>query len=364
MRLMVLVAMVVACVRGNTKRDTRKVGRDALVAAAGDAKALGKLLQGSVVNGGLWFDDATCTATFGTPGEIRSPQLQELARCLVTLRLQASKREDALGDVVVLHYAPGFELEARVIEETSGPRLVWIGYSARREADIHPTITSDAVEALRLTGDRHGPLDPAVAATLAADAPLKGNYTWIKFCLDETGKVTTASSFQTTSVKASDAFSAAAKAWTFKPFTIQGQPMPVCSLAQMAYPPGSGPNVETLPMPPPPPSKGKREPIVFAEGARKLTEGKRISGTRMIVPDDRTKTAIKDAGLGRITGSFRICLDEDGRVKSVLPMRSTGFADYDRRLMATMQTWVYSPYMINDQRVPVCTAVTFTYSQN
>ena len=65
-----------------------------------------------------------------------------------------------------------------------------------------------------------------------------------------------------------------------------------------------------------------------------------------------------------MTGSFRVCLDESGHVESVLPTTSTGYANYDRELMSTMQGWVYSPYTIDGVAVPVCTHVTFFYSQH
>ena len=134
-------------------------------------------------------------------------------------------------------------------------------------------------------------------------------------------------------------------------------------MVRMAYPPGQGPSIETLPLPPPP-SSGKREPIVFAEGVKhQLTEGTRISGAAQIAPDDDTKTAIARSGVERVTGTFRACLDEDGHVESVLPLRSTGIANYDREILAGMRTWIYSPYQVDGQRVPVCTAITFIYSQ-
>ena len=60
MRIAVLIG-VIACGPGLKKGDTREVGRSALVGASSNATAIAKLLRGSVVNAGLWFDDATCT---------------------------------------------------------------------------------------------------------------------------------------------------------------------------------------------------------------------------------------------------------------------------------------------------------------
>jgi hypothetical protein len=83
-----------------------------------------------------------------------------------------------------------------------------------------------------------------------------------------------------------------------------------------------------------------------------------------VTPDDSVKTAMAVNGIKRLVGSFRICLDERGLVESVLPLRSTGFADYDRKIIANVYQWRYEPYRIDDQVVPVCTGVTFIYSQH
>ena len=114
---------------------------------------------------------------------------------------------------------------------------------------------------------------------------------------------------------------------------------------------------------PPPPSRGRHPTVVFTQSSR-FMQGKRIAGERTIVPDDLTKVAIERAGQRQIQGTFRVCIDDTGGVESVLPMRSTGFADYDRKLIGGIRTWRYSPYSIDGQPVPVCTAVTFVYSQS
>jgi hypothetical protein len=333
---------------------------------AGDASQLRGLMRGSVVNGGLQFDDAACAQAFATPGEIPADRFDAFAGCLATLELQPSAREDSLGDVLVMQHAPGFELQARIIKEVEGPRLTWIGFASRFQGDPDvPTITHAALESLRLGGDRNGPLDPAVIATLELDetGPNGGvAYSWFKVCLDASGAITKTEPFTTTGSKSVEAFASAIKtSWKFRPFVMRGQPRAVCSLVRMAYPPDKAPLVETLPLPPPP-SRSKKRPIVLSSS--KLIEGKRIAGVRNIPPTDLDRYAIQEAGNPTVTGSFRVCIDDTGVVESVLPYRSTGLAGYDARIIATMMQWKYSPYMVDDQAVPVCTAVTFIYSQN
>jgi hypothetical protein len=360
--------VVAACGPGLAARDTRDIGRDALVAATGDPRALRDLFHGAFVDGGLWFDDAACAKEFGAGEEVPAARLDAFSYCLAGLHLQPGARGDELGDVVVMDYAPGIEVEARVVPEEDGAHLSWIGYASRRPIDaMIPTITSTALESIRTSGDPNGPLDPAVAATLELDPTPKSHasYTWLRVCVDETGALTLAEPYETTSSPASKAFVDAALKWTFKPFTIRDTPVAACSMVRMAYPPGQGPVVELLPMPPRP-SASHKNPIVFVEGAKsqQLHEGKRISGTRNITPDDHTKTAIQRSRVHRVVGSFRVCLDENGAPESVLPLRSTGYANYDRELMAGMQQWRYEPYAIDGIATPVCTGVTFIYSQN
>jgi hypothetical protein len=371
MRLALVVVLgLVGCDRG-IKFDTRVIGRDALAKASTDAGAMTRLLRGSVVNGGLWFDDPACGTKFPA-GEI-ADDLPGFARCLVGLKLVPSPRKDALGDVVVMTYAPGFEVEVRIVEDKDGPRLTWIGFESRREQDKLPTISGDALESLRLSGDRDGPIDAAAAGFGVEDTVVEMDknrsvtskpYTasWLKVCIDAEGTVTSADAFETTSYKAQVVFIAAAKTWKFRPFTVRDRPIAVCAMSRLAYPPRSAPAVETIPLPPPP-SRGK-QPIVFARGAgTKLLEGKRTFGNKAIAPDDETKTEIQRLGSPILEGSFRICLDATGAIESILPLRSTGIAAYDRKLLAGMRTWRYSAYKIDDQGVPVCTAVTFIYKQ-
>jgi hypothetical protein len=361
------LVLVAACGPGLAPRDTRDVGRDSLTSAVGEPRALRELFRDNVVDGGLWFDDAACAKEFGAGEEVPKDRLDAFAQCLVGLHLQTSTRGDTLGDVVVMAYAPGIEVEARVMQEEEGSHLAWIGYASRRPVDaMLPTITSAALESIRTSGDPNGPLDPAVASTLELDpTPTShASYTWLRVCVDETGALTLAAPFETTSSAAAVAFVAAAKNWTFKPFKLHDQPAAVCSMVRMAYPPGQGPAEENLPMPPSM-SLSHKDPIVFVEGSKsgQMHEGKRIAGKKNILPDDHTKTAIEKKHIHQVVGSFKICLDESGAPESILPIRSTGFANYDRELLAGMREWRYEPYVLDGVPTPVCTGVVFIYNQ-
>jgi hypothetical protein len=364
MRFVAAVVLVVACGPGIPYRDQRDVASNVLVAASGDAAAIESLLRGSVVVGGLWFADTTC-APFSGGGKLAPERFHELARCLATLHWAQSARRDALADTTVLTYAPGFEIEARVVQELAGPRLTWIGYVARRDtSDALPTITPHILEALRTAGDRNGPVDPDRAKDIELDASAGEHsaFAWFRVCIDGTGVVTSTQLRETTSLHASDAFAAAIAKWQFRPFTVANTTIPACSMMRLVYPPGPTAKDETIPLPAPP-SRNKKQPIVFAAGAR-LFEARRVSGEKLILPDDSVKRAMQKQGVSKVIGAFRLCLDDTGSVESVLPIKSTGFADYDRELGAAIWKWTYTPFLVEGVAQPVCTAITFIYSQS
>jgi hypothetical protein len=93
-------------------------------------------------------------------------------------------------------------------------------------------------------------------------------------------------------------------------------------------------------------------------------EGQRIRGEPAIVPDQPTKDAIRDAGVARVTGSFKLCLDATGAVARVETLKTTGFESYDRTLIRGMRQWMYRPYTVDGKPAPVCTAVIFIYEQS
>ena len=114
------------------------------------------------------------------------------------------------------------------------------------------------------------------------------------------------------------------------------------------------------PPPPPPPPPGSAPAIVPPTAL----EAQRIAGNKLIQPDDMTKTEITRSGRDKIIGSFKLCLTVEGKVASVTRLKSSGFPAYDQKIIDTIQReWRYTPYALNGKPVPVCTAVTFIYSQ-
>ncbi len=94
-----------------------------------------------------------------------------------------------------------------------------------------------------------------------------------------------------------------------------------------------------------------------------VIEGRRISGTAAIAPDDVTKTLIMEARKTKLVGSYKLCLSAQGEVVDVAILKPTGFWAYDAKIVREMRTWRYRPYEVNGKPAPVCTAVTFIYRQ-
>ena len=112
------------------------------------------------------------------------------------------------------------------------------------------------------------------------------------------------------------------------------------------------------PPPPPPPPPAAAQNI-----APTALEQQRISGEKLITPADVTKTEISRSGKTKLLSSFKICINTGGAVDKVQLLKSSGFPDYDSKIQAEMRNWKYRPFMVNGTAAPVCTAVTFIYTQ-
>ena len=119
--------------------------------------------------------------------------------------------------------------------------------------------------------------------------------------------------------------------------------------------------VVAAPPPPPPPPP----PAPPANVPPAALDANRISGEKNIVPDDVTKTEISRSGKDKLIGSFKLCITADGNIGSVNQLKSTGFPSYDSKITSTIRgEWRYRPFTVNGKAAPVCTAVTFIYSQH
>ena len=385
--------------RGDMSAADAEQGAAKLTAAirARDARGIQRLLAKTVHFDGAWFADTACRKRFGRREVLKTTGAQAaLAKCLAGVKLQASTRKSASDDGAVLTMDPGIEIELAF----EGTRVRWLSFVGQQQEDkIVPTLTAQAFEALRTAGSTANldaklkKLDPTVARFESATV-------WLRVCLDETGAITSKRVIESNPAMIDDVpivFTAATVDWKFKPFSPGGIATPACSLSLLTYPASKTPDVETLPNPAspakvivhkvddddldgveggeeggvaggtigggPPPPPPPPPPAPPANVPPSLLEGSRIAGSKIILPDEPTKRAIKQSGKDKVVGVWKLCIDTNGGVLSISMLKSTGFAGYDKTITTGMRIWKYRPYRVNGKSQPVCTAVTFIYSK-
>jgi hypothetical protein len=354
---------------------------------ARDARAIQRQLAKTMHFGGAWFADTACRKRFGRREVLKTTGAQAaLAKCLAGVKLQVSTRKSASEDGAVLTIDPGIEVELRF----DGTRVRWLSFAGQLASDVVlPTLTAQAFEALRTAGTTN--LDAVLKKKLDATVARSDTASvWLRVCLDGAGAVTSATvrEIDPELEVVRESFAAAVADWKFKPFTPGGIATPACSMSLLTYPASKAPDVETLPgspagrivvrdpdddldgeeggvvggtigAPPPPPPPPPAPPQNVPPS---LLEGSRIAGSRDILPDEPTKRAIKQSGKDRVIGAFKLCIDTNGGVLSIAQLKSTGFPGYDKTIVSGMRTWKYRPYTVNGKIAPVCTAITFIYS--
>jgi hypothetical protein len=114
----------------------------------------------------------------------------------------------------------------------------------------------------------------------------------------------------------------------------------------------------------PPPRVETPAPVVPQLVAPTALDAFRIAGEKSIVPDEITMSAIARSGHDTLVSTYKICITTDGSVNNVSQLRSTGFPDYDAKILNTIRRdWRYRPFLVNGKPAPVCTALRFVYSQ-
>lgn len=113
-----------------------------------------------------------------------------------------------------------------------------------------------------------------------------------------------------------------------------------------------------LPEPPPRRVDPPEPPPVVPEA---MLKGHLISGNTQIQASSEDKVKIARLPDQRVVGVVKLCIDAAGAVSSSQLLKSTGFRDYDRRLVRGVRRWRYKPYRIGGEPTAVCTSVRFVY---
>jgi hypothetical protein len=125
----------------------------------------------------------------------------------------------------------------------------------------------------------------------------------------------------------------------------------------------SGAPILWTPAPPPPPLQPPR-----ADGAPPrsippfLLDQNRIPDKTQTVPDAATLAEMASAGVTRVVGVFKLCVDTTGAISELKQLKSTGFPAYDRKIEAELRRERYRPIELDGKITPICTAKTFIYT--
>ena len=332
-----------------------------------DAEVFARLLPKTAEISSLWFDSAPCAKQFSGRFAPTDENRGALLKCLAGLGVHASpvglrRATSALiADQLSVVYEPGVTMYVDIHDGAIVSISTDLQYSA--DPDAAP-ITQEALEAHRISGTATIEPEPAVRDALASSLH-DAAFVQLLACVDRAGKLESVRVVQR-SREFDDyvrAVIAATAKWKFKPFQVHGKAVRACAVELIAYPADRRdhllhPRPAPPPPPPPPPPAPPRNVSPTALDAN------RIAGEKNIVPDDVTRTEIYSSGKDKLIGSYKLCITVDGNIASVTQLKSTGFAPYDQKIMNTIRSgWRYRPFMVDGKAAPVCTAVTFIYSQ-
>lgn len=151
-----------------------------------------------------------------------------------------------------------------------------------------------------------------------------------------------------------------ANTWSLLAFAVVGGGSSLAPVLAAPTAPAAPTSSSVATMPPPdfgPPRPG---PILVSPST---LEALQIAGSAVIVPDADTLAEISAAGADRVDGLYKLCLTLEGKIKSVVIVRSSRFAAYDANVLATIHnTWRFRPYVPTTELVTeVCTAVSAVY---
>lgn len=94
-----------------------------------------------------------------------------------------------------------------------------------------------------------------------------------------------------------------------------------------------------------------------------LIELKRVAGDSQIQPPTSTQNAMRQRNEDRALAVVKMCLDTQGQVSRAGLVKSSGYSEYDAKLLSKMRSWRYRPYRAAGVSIAICTHVTFIYKQ-
>lgn len=123
---------------------------------------------------------------------------------------------------------------------------------------------------------------------------------------------------------------------------------------------GLGISIDLAP-PPVPVAKPSEAPKVVP--AAVLGRLHRIAGEAQIHPPSNTRNMMSRKTQHELTAILLVCLDKGGAVSKQRLIRSSGYPEYDSKLLSGVRRWRYEPYRANGKATAICTQLTFRYKQ-
>jgi len=355
-RSIAISMMVLVCAMGRARADAPTTEADEARAAILDAIARGDVdaLAARVVmplRVWVWAPTSPCRTRLRKLTITDTAGLKAAMPCLAALGMKPATRRLHRAEQTTAMIEPGVRVSLTLQRGDDGVlRLALLTTPLHADDPAIPSLDRERLEAHRVAGTPDvAPDDAARAVDQAAPrAHLDASFT---LCLDRAGKVSSV-----TAVDGVASYLATARAaiatWSFRPFVVNGKPVPVCAPLELWSPH----DLVSL-------SDGAFNALAPAAGAE-LIEGARVSGNPQVAPDDKTKVEIQQAHVTRLIANVRLCVGTTGHVLHARTVTSSGFPAYDRELEAEVLTWKYTPFQLGGTPVTACVGVTFVYQQH
>lgn len=200
-----------------------------------DVAAFQRMLDLEVSLNGLRFTTPACQRFTEDYSHLAYLFADDFLRCIAALHPRV------IGGRAALSYEPGGEI---ALDVNNGFIRGFYGYT-KRGPDAPPadapvlTVQPDALDALRVTGDKAIAPDAFSAADLArGHATLPGLF---KLCVSAAGKITDVDRLKSTGSRLYDLQIVAAvnSSWQFRPYTVAHRPSPVCASFALGQAPAS-----------------------------------------------------------------------------------------------------------------------------
>jgi len=105
------------------------------------------------------------------------------------------------------------------------------------------------------------------------------------------------------------------------------------------------------------------DPAPRAVPSATLREMHRIAGEEKIRPQSSVQNEMARQGQQSLSAVILLCVSKSGAVSKQRVLKSSGYLEYDAKLVNRVQKWRYEPYLANGHPIAICTQLRFDYRQ-